>query len=205
MIKFEVIFPDNCNKCGENITNERPGCAALGQTFHVACFTCKQCGRQLVGNSFYKANGKVLCEQDYRGTVDRCECCGNAVTGRMLRALGRIYHPVCFTCSRCRRCLDGVPFTADSSNQTYCVACFYEKFAPRCAVCSQPIVPEKGEKESVRIVAMNKSFHVNCYRCEDCNMTLSANIDALGCYPLGEHIYCKACNGKRLLALSQTA
>lgn len=40
------------------------------------------------------------------------------------------------------------------------------KFAPRCSLCGQPIMPEPGQEETVRIVALDRSFHVNCYVCE---------------------------------------
>uniref|UniRef100_A0A1I8E9Y7 LIM zinc-binding domain-containing protein n=1 Tax=Wuchereria bancrofti TaxID=6293 RepID=A0A1I8E9Y7_WUCBA len=43
---------------------------------------------------------------------------------------------------------------------------------------------------------MDKSFHVHCYRCEDCNMQLNSKIEGQGCYPLDQHLYCKNCNGK---------
>ena len=40
------------------------------------------------------------------------------------------------------------------------------KFAPRCCVCNQVIVPKSDNEESVRIVAMDRSFHPQCYKCE---------------------------------------
>lgn len=40
------------------------------------------------------------------------------------------------------------------------------KFAPRCCVCRQPILPEPGKEETVRVVALDRSFHVSCYKCE---------------------------------------
>lgn len=40
------------------------------------------------------------------------------------------------------------------------------KFAPRCCVCKLPIMPEPGEDETVRVVALDRSFHVACYKCE---------------------------------------
>jgi hypothetical protein len=40
------------------------------------------------------------------------------------------------------------------------------KFAPRCCVCKDPIVPEAGKTETVRVVALDRSFHVSCYKCE---------------------------------------
>lgn len=40
------------------------------------------------------------------------------------------------------------------------------KYAPRCFICHLPITPDPGQEETVRIVAMDRSFHVNCYKCE---------------------------------------
>lgn len=44
----------------------------------------------------------------------------------------------------------------------------FRKFAPRCSVCNEPIVPEAGKTETVRVVALDRSFHVACYKCEVC-------------------------------------
>lgn len=46
--------------------------------------------------------------------------------------------------------------------------CVRRKFAPRCCVCSEPIMPAPGQEETVRIVALDRDFHVQCYRCEVC-------------------------------------
>lgn len=46
------------------------------------------------------------------------------------------------------------------------------KYAPRCSVCGEPIMPEPGQEETVRIVALDRSFHVNCYICEVCQFFL---------------------------------
>lgn len=42
----------------------------------------------------------------------------------------------------------------------------HRKFAPRCCVCREPIMPEPGKEETVRVVALDRSFHVSCYKCE---------------------------------------
>jgi len=46
------------------------------------------------------------------------------------------------------------------------VILFCRKFAPRCCVCSLPMMPSPGEDEAIRIVVLDRSFHVNCFRCE---------------------------------------
>lgn len=43
---------------------------------------------------------------------------------------------------------------------------FRRRFAPKCSVCQHPIMPEAGQDETVRFVALDRSFHVQCYRCE---------------------------------------
>lgn len=76
------------------------------------------------------------------------------------------------------------------------------KFAPRCCVCKQPIMPEPGKEETVRAVALDRSFHIDCYKCEDCGLTLAGDGEGRGCYPLDDHILCKSCNAKRVQALT---
>ncbi|VDO93988.1 unnamed protein product [Heligmosomoides polygyrus] len=112
----------------------------------------------------------------FQSTLEKCTKCGKKITDRLLRAHGGVYHVECFTCASCNRTLDGVPFTTDPQNNVYCVHCYQEKFAPRCAVCNQPIVPRDGEKEAVRVIAMEKSFHPTCYKCEDCGLQLSSKV-----------------------------
>lgn len=56
-----------------------------------------------------------------------------------------------------------------------CFFFFCRKFAPRCCVCHEPIMPAPGQEETVRIVALDRDFHVQCYRCEVC-------LCALVCY-----------------------
>lgn len=72
-------------------------------------------------------------------------------------------------------------------------------------MCSEPIVPVEGEQDSVRVLAMERSFHVNCYRCEDCGVQLSTKLEGQGCYPLDDHLLCKTCNAQRIRALTKAA
>lgn len=40
------------------------------------------------------------------------------------------------------------------------------RFSPLCVSCNEPIVPAPGSEETVRVVALDKNFHLKCYRCE---------------------------------------
>ncbi|PIO72449.1 LIM domain protein [Teladorsagia circumcincta] len=189
-----------CASCQQPVSGTNPGCTALNQIFHISCFKCKTCGKTLAGTSFYNIDNNPTCSDCYNDTLESCTKCQQKITDRLLRAHGGVWHVNCFTCESCNRSLDGIPFTSDPKDNVYCVNCYQEKFAPRCAVCNKPIVPVEGEKESVRVIAMDKSFHPGCYKCEDCGMQLSSKVEGAGCYPLNDHLYCKTCNMNRLRA-----
>lgn len=84
----------------------------------------------------------------------------------------------------------------------HCIEDFHNKFAPRCCVCKKSILPEPGQQETVRVVALDKSYHVNCYRCEDCDVQLTSEEGGHPCYPLDEHLLCRNCNALRVNALT---
>lgn len=42
-----------------------PGVTALGNAYHVTCFSCDDCQKQLAGCSFYSVDGRNLCQVDY--------------------------------------------------------------------------------------------------------------------------------------------
>ncbi|XP_029002522.1 lipoma-preferred partner [Betta splendens] len=193
-----------CASCGESVVGEGTGCTAMDQVFHVDCFVCMTCGSKLRGKPFYAVEKKAYCEPCYINTLETCTICSKPIMERILRATGKAYHPHCFTCVVCHRSLDGVPFTVDASNHIHCIQDFHKKFAPRCCVCSEPIMPAPGQEETVRIVALDRDFHVQCYRCEDCGSLLSEG-DNQGCYPLDGHVLCKNCNTSRIQALTAKA
>ncbi|CAG5055651.1 unnamed protein product [Parnassius apollo] len=192
-----------CIKCNEKVVGESSGCTAMGNMYHVKCFCCYQCNTNLQGKPFYAVEGQPYCEVDYYETLEKCSVCNKPILDRILRATGKPYHPTCFTCVVCGKSLDGIPFTVDATNQIHCIEDFQLKFAPRCCVCELPIMPEEGEEETVRVVALDRSFHVRCYRCEDCGLMLSSEAKGHGCYPLDGHILCKTCNAHRIRHLTK--
>ncbi|XP_034485420.1 lipoma-preferred partner homolog [Drosophila innubila] len=198
----EVESYGRCYKCGERVLGENSGCTAMDQIYHISCFTCTECQINLQGKPFYALEGNPFCEYDYLQTLEKCSVCLKPILERILRATGKPYHPQCFTCVVCGNSLDAIPFTVDATNQNYCIADFHKKFAPRCCVCKEPILPEPGQEETVRVVALDRSFHLECYKCEDCGLLLSSEADGRGCYPLDDHVLCKSCNARRVQVLT---
>ena len=136
---------------------------------------CSQCGTRLQGLPFYAVDGKPLCQTDYTNTLEKCCKCFQPILDRILRATGqhqiffsnicldvcmagKPYHPACFTCVVCNESLDGIPFTVDAANQIHCIDDFHRRFAPRCSVCRQPIMPTPGQEETVRVVALDRRY-----------------------------------------------
>ncbi|CAF1223435.1 unnamed protein product [Rotaria sordida] len=182
-----------CARCNDEIVGEENGLIAMDRMYHVPCFTCTMCGCRLRGMHFYSMENKPYCESCYVNSLEKCVACALPITDRILRATGKPYHAQCFSCMTCQKSLDGIPFTVDATMQIHCIDCFHEKFAPRCYVCHRPILPQPGQEETIRIIAFDRSYHIDCYRCENCNIQFTTEE---GCYPIDDHVLCLQCNRK---------
>uniref|UniRef100_A0A3P8WWC1 Actin binding LIM protein family, member 3 n=1 Tax=Cynoglossus semilaevis TaxID=244447 RepID=A0A3P8WWC1_CYNSE len=92
--------PPDCAGCGEEI-KQGQSLLALERQWHVSCFKCRTCGCALTAEYISK-DGIPYCEADYHTQFGiRCESCSRYISGRVLEAGGKHYHPSCARCVRC--------------------------------------------------------------------------------------------------------
>uniref|UniRef100_A0A8C9SHT5 Actin binding LIM protein family, member 3 n=1 Tax=Scleropages formosus TaxID=113540 RepID=A0A8C9SHT5_SCLFO len=172
--------------------------------FHVKCFTCQVCGCDLARSGFFQKNEEYICTTDYQrlyGT--RCDSCGDFITGEVVSALGRAYHPKCFVCSVCRKPFpigDRVTF---SGKQCICQQCSLTLVSEPvkihgpsyCAGCQEEI------KQGQSLLALEKQWHVSCFKCQTCGTVLTGEYISKDGVPYCESDYhaqfgikCNTCN-----------
>ncbi|KAM9833199.1 actin-binding LIM protein 3 isoform 7-T8 [Syngnathus typhle] len=168
--------PIRCQRCREVCKGE---VVRVQEThFHVKCFTCTVCNCDLARSGFFQKKGEYICTADYQrlyGT--RCDRCNTFITGEVVSALGRTYHPKCFVCGVCSKPFpigDRVTF---SGKDCVCQQCSHSLAKPNepikihgpshCAGCRAEI------KQGQSLLALEKQWHVSCFRCQTCNMVLT--------------------------------
>lgn len=67
-----------------------------------------------------------------------CGGCGKSISGKVLSAMGKKWHPDHFTCTKCNTSLEHVAFF-EQDGLPYCHLDFHELFSPRCGYCNTPI------------------------------------------------------------------
>ncbi|XP_058476553.1 actin-binding LIM protein 1-like [Solea solea] len=95
----DINYSD-CTGCGRDIKNGQ-GLSALGGQWHLGCFKCKTC-RKVLSGEYMSKDGSPYCERDYHSQFGvRCVACHKFITGKVLEAGNKRYHPGCAKCSLC--------------------------------------------------------------------------------------------------------
>uniref|UniRef100_A0A803THP7 Actin binding LIM protein family member 3 n=1 Tax=Anolis carolinensis TaxID=28377 RepID=A0A803THP7_ANOCA len=192
-----------CYRCGDTCKGEVV--RVQSNHFHIRCFTCQVCGCDLAQSGFFFKNGEYICTHDYQqlyGT--RCDSCQDFITGEVISALGRTYHPKCFVCSMCRKPFpigDKVTF---SGKDCVCQTCSHSLISNKpikihgpsqCAGCKEEI------KQGQSLLALEKQWHVSCFKCQTCGVVLTGEYISKDGIPYCESDYhaqfgikCETCN-----------
>nr|XP_034364429.1 actin-binding LIM protein 2 isoform X15 [Arvicanthis niloticus] len=166
-----------CNTCGNVCKGEV--LRVQNKYFHIRCFVCKACGCDLAEGGFFVRQGEHICTRDYQrlyGT--RCFSCDRFIEGEVVSALGKTYHPDCFVCAVCR-----LPFPPGDRVTFNGKDCMCQKCSPptllgnsahvaqglrSCGGCGLEI------KNGQALVALDKHWHLGCFKCKTCGKLLNA-------------------------------
>ncbi|XP_031441279.1 actin-binding LIM protein 2 isoform X7 [Clupea harengus] len=165
-----------CQTCGKPCKGEV--LRVQNRHFHIKCFICKVCGCDLAQGGFFVRQGDYICTLDYQrmyGT--RCFSCEQFIEGEVVSALGKTYHPRCFVCALCKQPFP--PGDRVTFNGKECT----------CQTCTQPLAADspapiqavhnccgcgKEFKNEQSLVALDKHWHLGCFKCKVCNKVLNA-------------------------------
>ncbi|KAM6962541.1 leupaxin [Aplochiton taeniatus] len=89
-----------------------------------------------------------------------CATCGKIIGGKMITALGKVWHPEHFVCTACQTELGTAGFF-EREGMAYCEKDYQELFCPRCAYCKGPIVQNI-------LTAMDHTWHPEHFFCAHC-------------------------------------
>lgn len=89
-----------------------------------------------------------------------CATCGKIIAGKMITALGKVWHPEHFVCTACHTEL-GCSGFYEREGQAYCEKDYQQLFSPRCAYCKGPIVQNI-------LTAMDRTWHPEHFFCAHC-------------------------------------
>lgn len=108
-------------------------------------------------------------EPTLRGSRGNCKGCGDAIVGKSISSAdGRLsgrYHKACFVCTECREPFQTAEFYVHE-DQPYCKRHYHQVNGSVCGSCRDGIEGQYLEDEST------KKYHVQCFRCGDCNVVL---------------------------------
>ncbi|XP_053616871.1 LIM domain kinase 1 isoform X2 [Plodia interpunctella] len=116
--------PINCAGCLNNVGDD-DYVSALGQDWHKDCFRCSVCDAAL-STWYFEKEGMLFCQNDYWSRFgENCLQCSQVITGPVMCAGARRFHPECFACARCAALLDDAePYAIVGRMALYCGACY---------------------------------------------------------------------------------
>ncbi|GBL76302.1 Four and a half LIM domains protein 3 [Araneus ventricosus] len=168
---FTDHIAPRCVKCKQIIDTAKEYATYEGKDFHINCFKCDDCGKNIGATTFLTHGGLAYCKECHvRNFAVRCFKCRYPITdeeGVMYNK--QPYHDKCFTCHRCQTRLAGQKFK-NVDDDIYCVHCYGETFCRKCHSCGQPILI--GDNDVLYSYGDFK-WHSDCFICRVCNRSLA--------------------------------
>ncbi|KAF6270068.1 four and a half LIM domains 2 [Rhinolophus ferrumequinum] len=149
-------YSSKCQECKKTIM---PG----------TCFVCHRCQQPIGTKSFIPKDEQNFCVPCYEKQYAlQCVQCRKPITTGGVTYREQPWHRECFVCTACKKPLSGQRFTS-RDEFAYCLSCFCDLYAKKCAGCTNPISGLGGTKY---ISFEERQWHNDCFNCKKCSLSL---------------------------------
>ncbi|XP_055613081.1 actin-binding LIM protein 1-like isoform X6 [Uranotaenia lowii] len=169
-LDYQKLYGTKCAACGQYVEGEVV--STMGNTYHQKCFTCSKCKQPFQSGSKVTNTGKeVLCEACVKGptpaaaVVPAVAAAGPQVTSSPKRQIEQIQE------QKTIKEITSSP-TKSATLQHHQEAVRKQQNCKdsdpnECAGCQQQL------KEGQALIALDRQWHIWCFKCNACGITLS--------------------------------
>uniref|UniRef100_G3RAW9 LIM zinc-binding domain-containing protein n=1 Tax=Gorilla gorilla gorilla TaxID=9595 RepID=G3RAW9_GORGO len=162
-------YSSKCQECKKTIMPGTRKMEYKGSSWHETCFICHRCQQPIGTKSFIPKDNQNFCVPCYeKQHAMQCVQCKKPITTGGVTYREQPWHKECFVCTACRKQLSGQRFTA-RDDFAYCLNCFCDLYAKKCAGCTNPISGLGGTKY---ISFEERQWHNDCFNCKKCSLSL---------------------------------
>uniref|UniRef100_A0AC11DGR7 Uncharacterized protein n=1 Tax=Ovis aries TaxID=9940 RepID=A0AC11DGR7_SHEEP len=139
---YSQEYSSRCQECKKGIMPGTRKMEYKGSSWHEACFICHRCQQPIGTKSFIPKDSENFCVPCYeRQYALQCVQCKKPITTGGVTYREQPWHRECFVCTACKKPLSGQRFTS-RDEFAYCLGCFCDLYAKKCAGCANPISGE---------------------------------------------------------------
>ncbi|XP_041701176.2 four and a half LIM domains protein 2-like [Coregonus clupeaformis] len=162
-------YSSKCHECKKTIMPGSRKMEHKGNSWHETCFTCQRCQHPIGTKNFIHKDNNNYCVPCYeKQFAMQCIQCKKPITTGGVTYRDQPWHKDCFLCTGCKQQLSGQRFTS-RDDFAYCLNCFCNLYAKKCASCTTPISGLGGSKY---ISFEERQWHNGCFNCKKCSISL---------------------------------
>nr|CAH8873172.1 unnamed protein product [Trichobilharzia regenti] len=180
----ELVGCHICQTCNKPIEVDRH-IKYMGDFHHPHHFHCFDCKEEL-GPDAHERGGELYCLRCFgRSGIPICCACRRPIEGRIVWALGKVWHVEHFVCHHCE-----IPFMGSRfyewQGHAYCLLHYQSKIGSICHICTKPVT-------GILAKFTNKIYCPEHFRCSLCDRKLDEKSKL---YEIDLKPVCKECYDK---------
>jgi hypothetical protein len=122
---------EKCYGCKRELGESRVF-VALGKSYHSHCFKCYKCKESLDGAQFAPFGSHPLCHKcTISRMAEKCAMCSLKITGPLVIALKKNWHPECLVCIHCKQPIANHDKVYRRGKNPCCPSCVETVFSDR--------------------------------------------------------------------------